>query len=58
LCRKEFVEYALEVVEETVPWRLGPNMLEAAEKAEADEAVELCRYGKSPQLSVCVRRMP
>ena len=44
LCRREFVEYALEVVEETVPCLLGPNMLEAAEKADADEAVELCRY--------------
>lgn len=38
-----FVEYALDVVEVTVLIRLGPNMLEAAEKLEAVEVTDDCR---------------
>ena len=40
LCPALAVEYALEVVEVTVLIRLGPNMLEAAEKFDAVDAVD------------------
>jgi hypothetical protein len=33
-------EYALDVVDETVLIRLGPNILDAAEKLDAVDAVE------------------
>jgi hypothetical protein len=47
LWRSESVEYALEVVDVTVLWRLGPKALEAAENEDAVEAIEFCRNGYS-----------
>ena len=45
LCLRDLVEYALDVVDVTVLWRLGPKALEAAENVDAVEAVEFCRKG-------------